>query len=259
MACRNESMAVGKSPLDLESFQSMQFKFSAHIRHPGRNPRPVGVEARRMQVYLDLVYNSIESFLANTFQVARKILDDEHWHLMVRDFIYRHTSTSPYFPHIPQEFLAYLSTEREVVEDPRFLLELCHYEWVEVALDLSAEMIPANEDYTDPIDQILEISPLAMTLRYDFPVHQIGPFFQPEIPPTKPTHLIVYRNREERVQFMESNIVTTRLLNLIREGKSVRASLQTISDELGRKSEQILEYGVRIVDRLIKADIILVV
>ena len=97
-----------------------------------------------------------------------------------------------------------------------------------------------------------------MTLRYDFPVHQIVPLFQPEVPPTEPTHLIVYRNREERVQFMESNNVTTRLLNLIREGGIARTSLQTISRELERNTEEILEHGIHILEQLIKADIVLV-
>ena len=249
---------MDKSPPALQDFQSMQFQFAAHIRHPDRNPRPVGVDATRMQVYLDLVYNSIESFLANTFQVVRKVVDDDFWHLMVRDFIYRHRSISPYFPHLPQEFLSYLSTEREGVGDPGFLLELCHYEWIEVALDLSAAVIPPNGGCRDLIDQPLEISPLAMTLRYDFPVHQIGPLFQPEVPPTEPTHLIVYRNREERVQFMESNIVTTRLLNLIRDRGIARTSLQTISRELERNTEEILEHGIHILEQLIKADIVLV-
>ena len=75
----------------------MQHGFAAHIRHPDRNPPPSGVPSGRMDVYAGLVYQNIENFLARTFRVARRILSDAHWDAMVRDFIHRHVSGSPYF------------------------------------------------------------------------------------------------------------------------------------------------------------------
>ena len=53
-----------------------------------------------MNVYANLVYQNIENFLAGTFRVARRILSDAQWDAMVRDFIHRHVSGSPYFRQI---------------------------------------------------------------------------------------------------------------------------------------------------------------
>ena len=59
---------------NLPGFRETQIEFSAHIRNPDSNPRPVDVEPRRMQIYLDLFYNNIEGFLANGFPIAKQVL-----------------------------------------------------------------------------------------------------------------------------------------------------------------------------------------
>ncbi|MCG8671389.1 MAG: DNA-binding domain-containing protein, partial [Pseudomonadales bacterium] len=98
------------------SFQQAQYNFAAHIRNPEKNPAPKEIEDRRMGIYRDLFYKNIESFIANGFPVLRKITGDDEWHAMVRDFIDRHQSQSPYFVEIAQEFLKYLDEERGEVE-----------------------------------------------------------------------------------------------------------------------------------------------
>lgn len=65
---------------------------------------------------------------------------------MVRDFIHSHQSHSPYFLQISEEFLGYLKDERQVQAlDPAFMLKLAHYEWVELALDVSTLKIPEEQ------------------------------------------------------------------------------------------------------------------
>ena len=52
----------------------------------------------------------------------------------MRKFVHRHPSESPYFLEISQEFLTFLSEQVHRVTSslPEFLLELAHYEWVEL-------------------------------------------------------------------------------------------------------------------------------
>ncbi len=57
---------------------------------------------------------------------------------MARDFFACHACRTPLFTRLAEEFLVYLEQERKgMPEDPPFLLELAHYEWVELALSLS--------------------------------------------------------------------------------------------------------------------------
>lgn len=72
-------------------------------------------------------------------------------------------------------------------------------------------------------------------LNYRWPVHQIGPDHRPDAPLEQPVWLLVYRNAEDRVAFMEINAVTARLLALMQEQplSSGEQLLQTLGDEMG--------------------------
>jgi hypothetical protein len=246
---------------NLPDFRATQLAFAAHIRNPQVNPRPVDVDAGRMKIYLELFYNNIEGFLASGFPIAKKILGHERWHALVREFVHLHPSESPYFLEISQEFLAFLS-ERPPGDQPLpdFLLELAHYEWVELALGVSELEIP--ETGFDPEADLLEgrilTSPLIWCLAYRWPVHEIGPGRTPDTPPDEPTYLIVYRRRDDTVAFMVVNAVTIRLMDLLAVGEGARAALAIIADELpDLDSKVVYERGIATLNRLRDAEIIL--
>ena len=158
--------------------------------------------------------------------------------------------------------LFYLEHERDQPEDYPFLLELAHYEWVELALDLATDTLAFAETITE--DELLRclpvISPLAWVLQYQYPVHLIGPECIPDKAPEAPTHIIVYRDRANQVQFMEINEVTAKLLQLIQQNKvsSSKQALLTIAKELGSPDPNALvTSGLAILQSLQKADIII--
>ena len=230
-------------------FQATQHALTAHLRDPDRNPAPRELEDRRVGIYRELIFNNVESLLAGNFPVLRRILPEAHWKGLVRAFFVRHRAKTPLFTELPRELLDFIHNEREAdPSDPPFLLELAHYEWVELALMISEE----EPDLTgvDPNGDLLArapvLSPLAWPLSYRFPVHRIGPDLQPQEPPAEPTYLVVYRNRSERVEFLETNAVTQRLLELLCEGsdRSGRAQLERIAGELRHpKPEQVVDFG----------------
>ena len=230
------------------SLRDIQFAFTAHLRDPKNNPAPQGIEDRRIGIYRELLYNNVEGFLSRGFPVIRSIYNDDNWHRMVRDFFSRHKSQSPYFLEISQEFLSYLQNEREAQpEDPAGLLELAHYEWVELALNVSNENITldginANGDLLTghPV-----LSPLAWSLTYQFPVHKMGPDYLPEQPPEQATYLVVYRNRNDKVKFMEINPVTARLIYLLEENKDLsgQQALQQIAQEMNHPKPEVVING----------------
>ncbi|MES2683382.1 MAG: putative DNA-binding domain-containing protein [Pseudomonadota bacterium] len=230
------------------SFQKLQTEFTAHLRDPQHAAAPGGIEERRLKIYRELFYNNIEGFLANAFPVLRQLIEDARWHAMVRDFFARHQSHDPLFHGLAEEFLRYLDDERGEVEgDAPYLRELAHYEWVELALSIAEdELTPALADPNgDLLDGAPLVSPLAWTLAYDYPVHRIGPEYQPQSPGETPTYLVVYRTRQDEVKFTEINAVTARLLALIEAEPEATgcAHLTRIAAELGAEAEPIIRAG----------------
>lgn len=244
-------------------FQRLQYQFAAHLRHPAENRAPAGIEERRLQIYRELFYNNIEDFLAGAFPVLRRITSDAVWHGRVRDFYARHRSRSPQFHQIAEEFLHYLEQERgDHPDDPPFLRELCHYEWVELALSVSeTELSP---DIADPNGDLLAdrpcVSPLAWALAYEWPVHKIGPDSLPLEKPGQPIYLVVNRNRQDEIRFLEINAVTARLLELLQKDRrsSGRGLLKKIAREMQHpQPEQVIAGGAEIFRQLRERDIIL--
>ncbi|WP_232301212.1 HvfC family RiPP maturation protein [Gilvimarinus agarilyticus] len=218
------------------SLAKLQQAFTGHLRHPDVNAAPEGIENRRLAVYRDLIYNNIEGFIAGGFPVLREILPDAHWHAMVRDFISRHKSHSPYFLEISQEFLLYLQNERSSdASDPPFMLELAHYEWVELALDVAPGDLPPKPSVElSLLDSVIDVSPLVWCLNYQYPVHRLGPDYQPLAPPDEPTFVLVFRNRADQVEFIHSNAVTVRMVQMLQaEATPARAALTALSQEVG--------------------------
>ena len=254
---------------DRPEFVRRQYAFAAHIRDPAHQPCPDDVEARRMKIYRELFYNNVQGFMANTYPVLRSIIADDRWHAMIRDYYARHQSHTPLFPEMPREFLKYLEHEREVdPADPPFLLELAHYEWVELALSTLDETIEDDAFTAAPsVDALLTgvpvASPLAWVLSYHFPVHLIGPDFQPQAPGDQATYLIVYRDAADSIRFVETNPVTARLLQLIidnseGEGKNGKALLTQIATELNHaKPEVVIEGGRAILKDFLERTVVL--
>jgi hypothetical protein len=242
------------------AFQQIQESMTRFVRDPDTCSGPEGIEARRMAIYRDLFFNNIEGFLSNGFPVCRSLYCDEAWHSMVRDFMCRHCCQSPYFLHIAEEFLTYLSEERDSQTDPVFLRELAHYEWVELALDIAEQELPPAVAVGDVLKVCWAVSPLAWSLAYQFPVQHISGDFQPTAPSAEPTFIVVYRNRQDEVQFLEINQVTARLLNIIVERPELNGAeiLAEIARELHVEYASVVGFGSEILAQMRELDILLV-
>lgn len=243
----------------MKKFQQTQLDFALHLRAPDHFPAPADVEGRRVAIYRDLIYNNIESFITGAFPVLRSLIAEDHWHAMVRDFIARHKCQTPYFLEISEEFLHYLMHVRGNVQgDPVFMVELAHYEWVELALDIAEPVLPAQS--TLPQDLLVskpKVSPLVICLQYQYPVHKIALNFQPSEP--EPTQLIVYRNRKDEVKFMVANAITLRLLSLLQQppNQYLGAVLVQIAQELQHNyPPKLISDGLILVKELTELSII---
>ncbi len=255
--------AARESAAETEAFaelRAQQFAFAAHLRNPDSAPPPPDIEDRRLAIYRELFYNSLEGLLAGNFPVLRRLLDDTLWHATVRSFYRDFRCQTPLFPEIGREFLQYLQTrvgndaDAEQAPLPAWTLELAHYEWVELALDIAEEPdAVACDPAGDLIDGAPLRNPLAWPLAYRWPVHALGGDAALDVAPEHPTFLLVLREEGGSVRFKSLSPVTFRLLQVIdaNPSSSGRTHLEALAVEANSDDvEAFVAAGTRMLDAL---------
>ncbi|WP_202845682.1 DNA-binding domain-containing protein [Luteimonas saliphila] len=243
------------------TLRAQQFALSRHLRDPAAVPPPGGIETRRLGIYRELLYNNLQGLLAGNFPVIRRILDDAAWQALVRGFFALHRSHTPLFTEIGREFVRWLEARAE--DDPAlppWLPELAHYEWVELALQISdaqprLDPQPGGDPAPDPVQALLDgvpvVSPLAWALAYRWPVHRIGPGNLPGVEPEAPTLLLVRRDDTGEVRFAQLSPLAFRLLELLADGtRTGRACLQALAHEAGTDPDALLAEGGAMLARM---------
>jgi len=244
-------------------FRAEQARFAAYIRDPEQIDPPAGVDPVRMAMYRELFFNNINSFLCSNFPVMKSILPDADWLALARDFFLQHRCKTPHFSEIAEEFLDYLQNERRNAADLPFLLELAHYEWVEMALAIARDQPEfGGEAFAEHVhDRALQLSPLAWPLVYRFQVQRIGPGFVPEQAPEQATYLIVNRDSNDEVRFMQTNAMTYLLLQTI-EQQPNRPGAYYLDSLAARMAGQAAEeatrrFGLDTLQELARKDIVI--
>jgi hypothetical protein len=243
-----------------ERLREQQLELTRHLRDPWHVVAPADIEDRRLAVYRELLFNNIASLLGGNFPVIRKTLGETRWLALVRDFYRDHRSQTPLFPEIAREFLRYLESLPRI--DPPFLGELAHYEWVELALQISEARI--DDTPHDASGDLLEgtpvLSPLAWPLAYEWPVHRLGPDFQPDAPPPAPTLLLLRREPDGAVRFSELSPLAYRLLQRLGEQPrlSGRQQLQALAQEAGVPADGgFVTQGLQLLEQMRASGVIL--
>ncbi len=237
-------------------FNELQATFAAHLRDPLGNGPPQGVDERRIKVYRELFFNNMESFMGSGFPVLKSLFSDQDWRQLIRDFYSEHHAKTPLFIEIAREFVDYLEAERQPRPwDPPFLAALAHYEWVELALQVAPFAPPPWDPHfvEDLFSAPLTFSKVAFHLAYDYPVQQIGPDFRPEGPLDQAQQLLVFRDREEQVRFIELSPFAYELIVRIEAGSGVPVGhfLTDIASRLVRLSiDEVMTFGLEYLRKL---------
>jgi len=228
---------------ELPSFQQYQLAFTARLRDTRNQPIPVGVAPERMAIYDEIVFNNLLESVSACFPVARKTIGKADWLKLVRAFLKEHAADSPLFRKIPEEFLAFLQHTNLAL--PPYLQALCHYEWIE--LYLSALPAPNHQDvdiHGDIARQVLIFTQTMQLLAYDYAVHKISPRHKPK--DKAPTSLLVHRDINDKIKFIELNPMTFKLITLLKSGElTAQQALNMLADELKHPQPQIImQFGL---------------
>lgn len=243
-------------------FQAVQHNFCAYLRDPSGKAPPADVTPQRLALYRELVYRNIDEALARALPVLHSLLDAGVWQDMVNGFLATHRARSPLYAQMTQEFLFYLGHHHAPVANPPFLLELARYEWSKTQVLLDPR--DAEQCSTDPglslLDGCVVPNLVLIADSYRFPVHQLGPDYQPRVAPAMPSYLVVWRRRDDGLGSMELNVVVARLLQLIglQDGRSGGELLEAITLELKHPSPAaVIEGGREILQSFLDKDIVL--
>ncbi len=222
----------------MNNLEQQQQALTRYLRDPENQTPPTEMDAARVNVYRDLVFNNVSQLLGGTFPVLIRIIGQERWRTLIRGFLRDYRAQTPKFGEIAEEFVGYLASEPAVLstgEWPAFLVELAHYEWVEMVMQQSdTEPLPAS-DPAFLLERPLQVSALAWPLAYAWPVQILSPEYHPSAPPAQPTLLLVRRAADFSVKFSELSPLAWRLLQRVGEFPllSGREQLEGLAMEAG--------------------------
>lgn len=204
----------------------MQSALVAQLRAAPHAEAEHSFDTQRLAVYRRLIVNNLQQLLRQAFPVLHSLYAAPDWLRLIEEFWLHHRCESPFFPDLSAEFLSFLLQEYTVQpEDPPFLTELAHYEWVELALANSDAELLVEPDAERPLlEQALALSPLAWCLCYRYPVYRLSPAYRPSAPPAAPTWLVVYRDVRDAVHFLAVTEATAALLQALKDPCAVSAA-----------------------------------
>jgi uncharacterized protein len=213
-------------------------EFASHMRHaPESIARSENDDqrTRRTNVYRELFWNNARSLLASNFPVIRRLHSDSEWLALTAAFYTQPNLAEPNFTKFAQMFIAFLQENPTHWQTQRpFLADLAMYEWLETELRFSEAVLPigAPSPSLHP-NNSLKLSPLARVIGSAYPLQKIRPDFQPT--EQTPTFLLLHRDAQNKVQFMELAPLSYALLSAFdtAERVSVETTLNDLAVQLG--------------------------
>ncbi|WP_372872452.1 DUF2063 domain-containing protein [Shewanella sp.] len=202
------------------SFKATQDDFIAAIRDPAL-PCPQGVPEVRMAVYRELFFNNVSGFVANAFPVLKSLYRSDDWQALVREFFIHHDCQNPLFVGIAAEFLTFLQQRYSTECDPVFMLELAHYEWLELvvatAMDSDDRIAFTRLESDTGIWKraSLALASHARVAQYHFEVEKISADYRSEVPAASAQFFCLFRDSEDEVTFLKLNPLSAQVLAIL--------------------------------------------
>ncbi len=236
------------APSALHNFQQ---EFSTYLRDPKKSQKPQDIPARPARIYEELLFNNICGFVDACFPVAKSLFTEKRWRVLCRRFFRDWQSHTPYFSKIPEQFVQYIKAHHADLKLPAYLPDLLHYEWLELAVDTAEDNKPSRENSLR-----LTLNASVRFARYNWPVHRISKAYRPRKPSA--TFLLLYRNAEFEVKFLQINEITSQLLDILANTPtSAKDALKLLAKKLGYANPDALQiHGYVLLADLIKQDIV---
>ncbi len=250
------------------SLDDYQTAFASYLRNPKKNQPKVDFLPERVDVYARLIINKISGNLKRCYPLTRDFLGLDRWRDLIRRFIDQHTCETPLYREIPDEFLAFLLADG-APELPAFVIDMAHYEWIELTLETAHPETISEPDAYQPelIEQRPVFNPTLALLNYRYPVHTLSrthPDWSDWLagksqPQAQPTLLAGLRGHDERLHFIELNPASQRFLEIMTQSDMTAIqALNQLAQELNYDSvEPLRAHGQALMQNFIDQQIIL--
>ena len=216
-----------------------------------------GIDSQRLAIYRELFFNNVKDTLDNAFPVISRVLNNDRWLELCRDFFAQHRCSTPFLSRLPGEFVSFLqhsTTEHQ----PAWLLELAQWEWNELDLFLQ-EDIEVDVTGSNPVNEVPVLTPHLRLHDCKHPVHHIKEHFTPANSEHACYHLLAWRKQDHSVGFLLLNDFNRLLIQLLLENSTLCGLelLHLISDNTPQMDrEQIIQGGIQILNQLYSNKII---
>ena len=194
-----------------DRFREDPAAFAAGLGLPEEDGSAFARQKGRFLLYWELARNNLQAPLENTFPVLQALLGAEAWAEATGAFLAARTLPSNYYRDIAPAFVAWLAETSWGQDRWPALLQLAHYEYLEVLVtrwpdeplpdDLSAEPAPGSK---------LVLDAAARVVSYGFAVHRATESTPEPLPGA--VHLLLYRDSEEGFEVLELTEATAALL-----------------------------------------------
>lgn len=238
----------------MHSLEAYQHAFTAHLRDAKRHKKPEGVPNKRMAIYREIVFNNLLSAVSACFPVCMQITGKAKWRALVKQFLAHHACNSPLFRDIPHSFLSFI-TEQTLLTPA--LLQLAHYEWVELSISQMPKTNPSLSARPDLLNERIVFADAHRLLTYDYPVHTMSK--QTPNPAPQSTYLFIFLNQAFEIRFILLNPVTYRLLSHLQSHAvtGLQALEHTASLIQHPQPEAVIAFGLNTLNELLRQQAIL--
>lgn len=181
----------------------------------------------RLLAYRGLVRSSLWDPIEAVFPVTRALLGEAAWGTCREAFLADGTVQSRHYRDIPATFVAWLAAQQWGAAQWPCLLQLAHLELVEILVSFAPDPAPDSSLRAEPaFDLKLHLHPSAYLLRYAYALHQATT--EAPLPTETPTHLLAFRDSEDRYQLLELTPATSALLARAQH-ESIGATAQALN------------------------------
>lgn len=207
--------------LDL-SFQQTQKEFCDWIRKPDsvilHDPLP-----SRMQLYRDLLFGNVCSFIDLVYPVAHALLGEKTWQGLCEEFFQKARCQSPFYNDISLQFREYLvEVQHPVLAEYPWLAELLQFEWLELYLDIT-EIEPRK--WVDN-SALLQLTQQVWILVYQYPVYLWSYETKQEEIELAPSAVMVWRDHFDQVRTVPISPMFAMLVELLEQQALTQVQLQ---------------------------------
>ena len=217
---------------DAESFRRDPAGFAAARGLDPADQAALALRRDRWLVYRDLARTALEDPLPDTFPITQALLAGAGaWTEAVEGFLASRTVSSPYYRDIAPAFVAWLAASRWGQDRWPFLLQLAHYEALELEVLRHPDTPqPADLEPEPTADHVAVLDPAARNLTYGHAVQEAT--VDTPVPPARCTHLLCHRDGGGDFRVLELTPHVSALLARSQEGQALGPATEDLEVSL---------------------------